>query len=152
MKTLTIIIACVSLVACTKKTANFTYQRTGEVVCTGHDNREMDLHVKATGSSLQDAAFFADISAFENMLYKGIPNSNQETPLIEAGSNSDRMKNYFADFFNNRDYLKFISDQNLTTHDQSGEYHFVEKDITIDVFAFRKYLEDNNIIRKFGLQ
>ena len=138
--------------ACTKKANQMPYQRTGEVVCTGHDDRTIHLHVKALGSDVQDAAYYSDVSAFENLLYKGIPDSSQELPLIESDRATQDLKEYFAMFFERGEYLKFVTNQQVIANTRSGDYNFVEKNISIDLFAFRRFLEEERIIKKFGIE
>ncbi len=140
------------LASCTQKNTPLAYQPTGEVKCLEHDDRTLKLQVRSVGSTFQDAAFYADVSAFENIFYKGIPNSNQELPLLGSRNEMRGQVGYFESFFNSGDYMKFVTEQQVVSHSESNSSHFVEKNITIDLFALRRDLEQAKIIKKFGIQ
>ena len=59
------------------------FTRTGEVECENFTSSVITLRSTARASDLSGAVYFAERNAFENILFKGIPDCNLRTPLIE---------------------------------------------------------------------
>lgn len=148
MLVITVVSLC--LMSCSTPKPAAGYDRTGEVVCVDHDNETTTLHVKAQGNSSEEAQYNADIKAFDNLLYKGVPKSNQSDALIES-QNKDNVEDKVADFFQSGDYRHYIVESSLLRQNTSSGTYFVDQKIIIHLSALRKHLEDKNIIRKFGI-
>ncbi|HLF63480.1 MAG TPA: hypothetical protein VI603_07000 [Saprospiraceae bacterium] len=144
-----ILIFALGVMSCSTPT-KLGYERTGEVRCISHDNRTATFDVNTVGSSLSDATFYAEVKSFENLLYKGVPDSNQEIPLISSDKRTESTDAYFVEFFNDGIYRQFVTASDVRSHRVSDNNHFINQRITIDITAFRKHLEDQQIIRKFG--
>ena len=106
------------------------------------------------GKKAKPAATDAELSAIRTVLFVGVHGTPFNMPLIQEGQQSAESR--FNDFFNNfynGDYKNFIESSIVTI--PFGKNAVKAKCITVDVCvrvsALRKYLEDNNIIRKFGL-
>jgi len=87
------------------------------------------------------------------LLFQGFPGSEINTPLI---SNKEDQyyghPNFFQQFYEGPVYERFIMDKAIVSESKK---HKGSKTATfqfkINYTAFRQYLEDNHIIRKFGL-
>lgn len=131
-------------------TQKAAYQKSGRVVAVQHDNRILTLQSQGYGSDMDQAYYFAEKSAFENLFYKGIPDSNQETPLIpDAGA--DKKDQIDREFIQSGTYQQFITESRVVKKERSNQRFYITEEITIDLQALRNYLEENEMIKKFGL-
>ena len=147
-----IIFVFISLLIGACSTTKIAYQRTGEVVYVGRDgNNTLTLESKGYGANLNDAVFFAEKNAFENLFFKGIPNSNQQTPMIpDENTALQGHASFFDSFFNSGEYRKYVISSSLLNKN-SGKGVLVTQEINLDIAALRKRLEEEKIIRKFGI-
>lgn len=85
-----------------------------------------------------------EYKAMYQLLFRGIPNSNQSAPLISTSEEDIKrdFPNYFDVFFKQNRFQTFIT----SSIKNSNGIHKV----TINVKALRLDLEKNSIIRKFG--
>ncbi|MFY7825701.1 MAG: hypothetical protein ACOVQ4_01190 [Flectobacillus sp.] len=151
---LLILLLC-QLSACAPKTTpiknSFDYVRTGKVNVISSDKGLLSVKCEGMAENLNKAILFAEMNALENILYRGIPGSNQEAPLIPDELDAYKKNQLVLDnlVFRNG-YKNYITGSEIIErHDANGI--FVVQKVTFDVPALRKYLENNNIIRKFGL-
>ena len=138
------------LISCTpSKKLQFT--RTGEVECEDYTTSVITVRSTARASDLSGAVYYAERNAFENLLFKGIPDCNLRTPLIEnEGTFMSRYKSEFEQLINSN-YVKYIvKSSTLNSNTQKGITAITQL-ITIDLSALRKDLESRGIIRKFGI-
>lgn len=117
------------------------------------DANSITLRCNGYGKSEADAVADAGRYAVEQLLFRGVPNSNQRNPLIgtDESTAKKQYKTYIDDFFNNERYLTFLT---LTTPIDSGKdrgTYWTEADITINLRALRMDMEQAGVIRKFGL-
>ena len=126
------------------------YERTGEVKCLSHDRETITLASKAMGSTSSEAQFNADVKAFENLFYKGVPNSNQEAALVDS-KKKDEVADQLVEFFNSGEYKHYLMESTVMNQSVNKGTYFVDQKVHVHLSALRKYLEDNNIIRKFGI-
>ena len=117
------------------------------------DANSITLRSNGYGKTEADAIADAGRYAVEQLLFRGIPNSNQRTPLIgtDEASAKRHYETYLNDLFNNERYLSFLT---LTTPIDSGKErgtYWTVADITINLRALRMDLEQAGVIRKFGL-
>jgi hypothetical protein len=91
-------------------------------------------------------------NVFKNILLKGIPNSNQSTPLL--GDNAEMVYKkkgvFFADFFENH-VEEYIMSKNVSNFRPTLKEGSLDIDLKINTASLRRMLENNKIIRKFGL-
>lgn len=145
-----IIIVFLFVSACAPK-INMSYQRTGMVTCQKHDKMTITVLSEGQAENVGKAVGFAERNAIENILFKGIPKSNQEKPLIpNEYSAKDSHGDFLFDLVENGGYKSYIM-SSLIDHDfNSGGVHLVNQEIQIDLTNLRKHLESNGVVRKFG--
>lgn len=92
-------------------------------------------------------------NAFKNLLLKGIPNSNQSTPML--GNNASEVYDSNQKFFEN--FLATEKDQYIVDRNVSG-YNFLnintpstEVTLTINLQSLRQHLIQNKVLKSFGL-
>jgi hypothetical protein len=104
------------------------------------------------GKDAGTAGANAEINAFSVLLFKGLPGTELNVPLVENES-AARAANpdYFARFFDQGEYRKFMMSSTSSSNpvNVSGGVA-VELRIKINYNSLRKDLEDNQVIRKFG--
>lgn len=92
-------------------------------------------------------------NAFKNIVMRGIPGSNQSTPLLGKNSkNAYKANKRFLDNMFENEINSFILEQ------KNSNYSFFsinapssEVELLINLAALRSHLEQNGIIREFGL-
>lgn len=97
----------------------------------------------------------AERNAIETLLFRGIPGTQYNTPMvrIDEVSAKKQFKSYFDDLIDGGRHKSFISlsipvcDYVLTRY----RLWTISSDVTINVSALRKDLEEHGVIRKFGL-
>jgi len=105
------------------------------------------------GNNEGEAITNAIYNAFDVLLFRGLPESEQKVALIGTNENEERnkQKTYFDQFYSGR-YKSFvmssIPSSNLINY--TGGKKGIAVDIKINLVALRKDLEQNNIIRAFG--
>jgi hypothetical protein len=111
---------------------------------------EEDRTLAAGRNVLED---IASKRAFEQLMFIGLPNSvNYRLPLTPNMSRSTEQNSFLKHFFDSKDYRRFILEVNQIS-DKERSYNYrknIRFRITINGDAFRKYLEQNSQIRKFG--
>lgn len=110
------------------------------------------LNSKGFGKNDNAAVLDAQENAFNIILFKGIPGTEMNVPLIEnENSAKAKFEEYFNVFFKNGFYHKFLMSSALSEAPykvKRGKACSV--DLKINFNALRIDLEQNNIIRKFG--
>lgn len=112
------------------------------------------IAVKSTGYGKNqiDAVSDAQKNAFKVLLFKGIPGTELNVPLIENENNAkSKHEDYFKKFFDERNYKTFMmsSTESSNLIKMKGTKK-ITVDIKINYNSLRKDLEQNQIIRKFG--
>ncbi|HEX6431668.1 MAG TPA: hypothetical protein VF008_28455 [Niastella sp.] len=93
--------------------------------------------------------------AFKALLFQGIPGSQYEFPLVPDGS--DKKEDPAIKTLLNEGYMTFVSESTIVTENKKTKRHdgakglMIVQKITVNYEALRKYLEQNQIIRKFGI-
>jgi hypothetical protein len=113
------------------------------------------IHTTGLGSSLSEMEQDAQIKAFETLLYVGLPSASTETyrsPMVE---NKAEMQGHpsIKKFFNNREYAQFVTrvDRLDFLKQRASEGgRALNYNIVINYTALRRYMEQNEVIRKFG--
>jgi hypothetical protein len=127
---------------------------TGESTLAGTSEQgTILLQSQGYGNTKANALENAEINAFNNVVFKGIPGSAYRVPLIDNEQNAKQTHNdYFQQLFSEKKYKAFLlsssaqSDFKLKTSGQSNLTSLVK----IDVQALRKDMEQKGVIRKFG--
>lgn len=117
---------------------------------------EGTIRIHASGKGKNEVAAYNNAveNAFSMLLYKGIPESVQSTPMIPDETSAKQQHATALNCFNDAGcYTQFLtnaSQQGGKARIKGGGFE-TASDVTINVRAVRAYLEKNNIIRKFGL-
>lgn len=107
-----------------------------------------------SGSNKSEAVSAAELHAIEQLLFRGIPGSQQAVPLvsIDESEAKSRHKDYFDVLLEAGRHKSFI----LTSVPVSDfvRHNRTKRNITVDVHinlpALRRDLEKQGVIRKFG--
>lgn len=151
MKTGITILSLFLLAACAQRTYS-------PQVKNNSSTEEGTIRIQSTGlgNNLPEAYNNAVENAFSALLFKGVPESIQSTPLIpDEMKAKSQYPNILACFKDKKCYTQFLTsatkDGNKERVRGSGLLNYeVKSDVTINVRALRTYLEQNNVIRKFG--
>jgi hypothetical protein len=112
------------------------------------------IGVKAIGygNNLESAVVDAQKNAFKILLFKGIPGTELNIPLIQNENEAtSKNSNYFKKLFDEGYYKTFL----MSTTESSNlikmkGYKKITVDMKINYNSLRKDLENNSITRKFG--
>lgn len=134
-----------------------SYPATSEVNYVANPNPGL-VTVEATGygKTSQDAEWDAYSTAFNTIFFKGLPAFTAlRTPMIpnESKARSEHAA-YFKKFFDDRGYLQFVTGQGGTSKSSKaddGKNKSARHTFTINYESLRRDLEQNGVIRKFGL-
>lgn len=154
MKNITLIIACILLALQPVFAQNKNYN--GDVTFIKHEE-EGTITLQAYGISRAEALK----NAFNILLFKGVPGSNQSIPMVP---NEMAAKQQYADYFKKllegnyaNNFIAYLNGQdNDVAASKKMSNHSRIKIVTrpfeikINYVALRKDLEQNGIIRKFG--
>jgi len=117
--------------------------------------KEGTITMRAIGIGNNEGEAISDAvnNAFDVLLFRGLPESEQKIPLIGTNENEERGKHkeYFDEFYKGR-YNSFVM-SSIPSSDlinYKGGKKSIAVDVNINLTALRKDLEQNNIIRKFG--
>jgi len=145
-----LLIAFLALFAC----GNTMIAPSAEVNYLSGDNKTVTVRATGVGNNEQDAVYYAETNAFDVILFRGLPGSNQSVALI--GSNEIELKqkfqDYFNTFYNNLRYRTFIM-SSVAMSDViklRGGGNSITLDIKINIYALRRDLEESGIIQGFG--
>lgn len=147
---ITLFFSIVVLDACENK----TFPTTAQVNYLTSDDGTITMRAIGEGSSKTEALVNAELNAFNTILFRGMPGSQQNQPL--AGTNEVSIKykfpKYFESFYNGMRYKSFLMTSVVTGDYQkiSINKYSVAIDIKINVNALKYDLEQAGIIRKFG--
>jgi len=125
----------------------------GQVVFLNRDEQgTITVNSKGFGKKENDAIVDAQVNAFNIVLFKGIPGTELNVPLIENESTAKaKYGEYFSKLFGQGFYQNFVMSSTLhepTVKVKGGKLSSV--DLKINFKALRLDLEQNNVIRKFG--
>lgn len=114
------------------------------------------LSVSSSGFGKKKADCMKDAykEAFSAILFQGIPGSQYEYPLVSDGDKKDHPA---IRSLLDEGYMSFvaessiISDSKKTKRKDGAKGLMIVQKITVNYEALRKYLEQNQIIKKFGI-
>jgi hypothetical protein len=113
------------------------------------------IAVKSTGygKNQMEAVSDAQKNAFKVLLFKGIPGTELNVPLIENESDARSKKpEYFKRFFDDKNYISFMMSSTESSNlIKIKKTYKITVDVKINYNSLRKDLEQNQLIRKFGL-
>ncbi len=121
--------------------------------------RDGVINLRSTGycalaSKDEDCADEALKNAFTTLFYRGIPGSQQSTPLIgidEKGKTNN--EKYLTELFASGNYKTFITAYNIYgTAQKLKKQKRITTDLSINLTALRAALEKQNVIPPFGLR
>lgn len=112
------------------------------------------IAVKSTGygKNQTDAVMDAQKNAFKVILFKGLPGTELNVPLIENENDAkSKHADYFKKFFDEGNYktLMMSSTESSNLIKMKGTKK-ITVDVKINYNSLRKDLEQNQLIRKFG--
>lgn len=125
----------------------------GQVNYVGKDaNGTIIVSSIGYGSKLTSAVTDAQYNAFNILLFKGLPGTELNVPLVE-NENESKVKHpdYYNRLFNQANYISYImsSSTNSDGKKVNGTVMAIIE-LKINYNSLRKDLEQNNIIRRFG--
>jgi hypothetical protein len=127
-----------SNVSITKKHDSFTYTFSGQGFSKKIDNCQ----------------FEAEKNVFEVILFRGISGTDLQNPLVENEQQSkEKNKEFYNNFFDKKNYRNFISSKVEVIDNPKptkGGYTCSVK-FTVNLNSLKTNLEQNGVIRKFGL-
>lgn len=106
------------------------------------------------GKKAVTASMDAELSAIKTLLFVGVQNTKYSVPLVREDKTviENKFRSFFEVFYN-KEYQNYIESSVIVT--PFGKNKLKQKCITLDVCIrvnqLRTYLENNGIIRKFGL-
>ena len=138
-----------AILSCSKKTLP-----SSEVNFLSGNNGTISMRAIGNGQQEQEMINDAERNAFNVILFRGIPESEQKTALVGTNEAQELAKNkqYFDKFYSQMRYKTFVmsSIPVSSLSKQKGRGKSLAVDIKINLVALRKDLEQNNIIRQFG--
>ncbi len=155
-KLLLIFIVFASITSCKRTVTNGP-----QIQFDGEDSVTGVVRILVSGSGEEDKTLaagrnilenIASRRAFEQLMFIGLPNStNYRLPLTPNMNRNTEDNAFLKNFFDSRDYRRFIIEINTLSKERGfNSRKNMRFRVTINGDAFRKYLEQNNQIRKFG--
>ncbi len=147
MKQLIFILLLVQVISCQRA------KYTGESVSTkSAPTGSIVIKSIGYGPTIAAAKKNAMENAFKNIFTKGIPNSNQSMPLLSGDAEQVLKQNstYFSKFFD-KGMQEYIVSQNAGGFDALSRSGNISVEYVINLASLRTRLENDGIIRKFGL-
>lgn len=143
-----LLLACCLLFGCSPKLQSYSAQISA---LPQTEEGTIYLQVSGLGDDAGRAYENAIYDAFSTLLYQGVPESIQSSPMIpseNATAARPKMDKCLRDKNCYRNYITQIT-QPGTAQKVKGGY-FVTIDIKINLHVLNDYLVQHNIIRKFG--
>jgi hypothetical protein len=149
LKSILFIIIILGLHSCSPKLQPYS----GEVNFL-YKEAQGTIAVKSTGygKNQMEAVADAQKNAFKVLLFKGLPGTELNVPLIENENDSkSKHEDYFKKFFDQGNYKTFMMSSNESSNliKMKGTKKIIV-DVKINYNSLRKDLEQNQLIRKFG--
>lgn len=147
-----VLLLLIGLVITSCKSKSPDFYETEVILNKKTDYGSVSLKSTGYGNGRNSAIEDAQKKAFFVLLFRGIPNSNYNYPLIENElSFREKHVNFNKDFFDSGLYKSFIlSNTESSNLILTSRGYKIFMDIVINYEALRKYLEQNSTIRKFG--
>lgn len=118
------------------------------------DRESVTFRVVGYGSNTKKAVVDAEISAIKTICFIGADGTSYSIPMVPAGENKAFADNsaFFNSFYSER-YRDFIESSIAVSNlgKDASKRKCQTFDVKIRAEKLRKYLEQNGVIRKFGL-
>jgi hypothetical protein len=111
------------------------------------------VSVGGYGPSKPQAIRNAEANAFSTLIFKGIPGSQQQLPMVPDEKTSRQQHgDYLEQFFNGgyKPFMMLSESQSAYAAGRKGRKNITQR-VKINVDALRRELEQRGIVRKFGL-
>ncbi|MFT5386566.1 MAG: hypothetical protein ACI8VT_004485 [Saprospiraceae bacterium] len=130
--------------------------QTAGVHYVGNQNKSITLTSTGFGKNKKDAIFNAEKNAFDVLLFKGVPGSPYEKPIVTTPESTTKSKNanFFKGFYDEYGYKGFVTNSRIISpgsKDKQTNKIMAGVEITINVPSLRRNLEQQGITQKFGL-
>ncbi len=109
------------------------------------------LRSNGFGGNIDAATNDAQRNAFYHIIFKGIPGTELNVPMVDNEANAKaKHKDYIDKFFGGK-YQEFMLTSTITSNliAVNGGYQ-ITVEVKINTNSLRKDLEQNQVIRKFG--
>lgn len=115
-------------------------------------SQQIIVSVEGIGNSEGEAIYNGELKMIKTLLFQGIPDTNYSLPLINESEENVMNNNpsYFERFYTDK-YKNFIVSNQVLSNTKSKGVHVLRMEIVVNTSALRRDLEQNNVIRKFGL-
>ena len=124
-----------------------------QVEFVSEQNGTITIRTDGTNKKLSDAITDAEKYVFYTIFYHGIPGSTLKNGLMDKpeAEVEESNKEYFKTFYENR-YQLFITNIVQNGNIMKGKHRkkSIFFDITVNIDALRRELENNQVIRKLG--
>lgn len=131
-----------------------TFYPSAEVNYLSETEQTITVRVVGTDTNEKQAIINAEQKVFDVLLFRGLPESHQKTPMVGNDENAEKSKNktYFDKFFGEKRYKTFVMSSipvSDSTKVKGGKS--ITVDVKVNLSALRSDLETFGVIRKFGL-
>lgn len=126
--------------------------KSGNVAYVSNDGREtISLRSIDYGKNEEEAVKNAERQAFQNLFFRGIPNSPYKDPLlgIDEREQYHKNKDYLNEFYEDRMYTFINTSYETISKEKQGTKATVN--LTINMRALRKDLQEKSLMPKFGI-
>ncbi|SFM90132.1 hypothetical protein SAMN05421738_10414 [Algoriella xinjiangensis] len=115
-------------------------------------SQQIIVSVEGIGNNEGEAIYNGELKMIKTLLFQGIPDTNYSLPLINESEENVMNNNpfYFERFYTDK-YKNFIVSNQVLSNTKSKGVHVLRMEIVVNTSALRRDLEQNNVIRKFGL-
>ncbi|MDD2311754.1 MAG: hypothetical protein PHT14_04380 [Petrimonas sp.] len=149
----TILIACFSTKGIAQKKGEFSIGNIEvQFIRTGVEGTVL-FKVFSYGKNYDRALENAKPNAVKAVIFKGIPGSDISRPMVNEYELSTSQRQFFEDFFNNGNYLNYVSISGDGSVDPSDVLRIKRNQYKVGVVvsvqkaALRKYLEETGIVK-----
>lgn len=131
-----------------------TIYPSSEVNYLSRTEQTISIRAVGIGTNEETAIINAEQKVFDVLFFRGLPESQQKTPMVGNDENTEKLKNnkYFDQFYDGQRYKTFVMSSipvSGLTKVKSGKSIMV--DVKVNLNALRSDLETFGVIRKFGL-
>ena len=123
-------------------------------IVTKYDSFTYSFSGQGFSKKIDDCQSEAEKNIFEVIMFRGISGSDLQNPIVENETQSkEKNKEFYDDFFEKKNYRNFITSKVEIIENSKptkGGYTCLVK-FTVNLNSLKTNLEQNGIIRKFGL-
>jgi len=136
-------------------------KKSAEVSPVSGDKTTITVRATGVGRDTKEATIDAERRAFDILFFRGIPQSQQEYPMIGTNENAEKQKNkaFFDEFYGSDSdkkkgrrgrYGTFVMSSSEISNSRYQGGKEVTVEMRINLLALRRELENSKITRKFG--